>query len=696
MQSSAQGPANQSKDQRLQTSLDRPVVNLTSSPVVGANESPTIDSADCTEPQLPTFNQDLTEDQSNNDPSVIQYPNNRREVFRMIESIRSSSPANTPGKLGYDTPVHLRRLRASQATNDIPLTPTLAPTENEEGYIGSSPTPATRDPTPAMNPDAPVSNAHDVAMTDGTDLPSSPPELGSRSPSPQKRSKRSRSERRRSARARKALHRRSLEAQSASNSPAQPDPAAESKADSPQPDASADPNEKNDVHKGVDSPPSRHLRSVLSQASDNDQNLVQAPSIGTPEKLPNSEPAEQNSKSKSGSKRKKRKTSSKTTNEDGRQAAARNESESAPPVAHDPVDSSSEDVETQIASQLEQDLEFAMDMRGNMQEPPEQQVKSPVASRKRKREEDARPSTSKERRRSTRLSSTKEMAVKEPENPDSTQSQDSHVASRPASSAKSTSPTLRRSTRGSQRKEDEPASVIVSPPPVVENSESTQESVLVETSSQPPAKRPRKSLRRQSQSEAATEESSSQLKPTRTRSRTTRSSRNETEPQSQLSQEQVTHTDAASTEVDLFGGQTGEKDVAPASDVQGKTDEPVMPLASTERARDSQMTSMGPSAVAADFAETEKAMNMNVDPIPGQIPAPLLEQVTTTAEVQTDPISPRLKSDTSETGITRSLKKLLNDMRSATLGPQALREVDDLLFNIRVEAHDASRRHKSA
>jgi hypothetical protein len=35
-------------------------------------------------------------------------------------------------------------------------------------------------------------------------------------------------------------------------------------------------------------------------------------------------------------------------------------------------------------------------------------------------------------------------------------------------------------------------------------------------------------------------------------------------------------------------------------------------------------------------------------------------------------------------------------MKSARLGPNALREVDDLLFNIRVEAHDASRRHNNS
>lgn len=670
-------------------------MNLTSSPVIGANPVSTVDPADSTEPQLPTLDhQEFTEDQINTDVSVVQYPDNRREVFRMIESIRSSSPANTPGKLGYDTPVHLRKLRASQGANDIPLTPTLAPTENEEGYIGSSPTPATRDPTPAMHSDAPVVNAQDVAMTDATDLPSSPPELDSRSPSPHKRSRRSRGERRRSAKARKAMHLRSLEAQSASNSPAKPEQAAENKADLPRADSQADPKKNNDVPKGDDRPPSRRLRSALGQSTDNDQNLAQPPSFGTPEKSSNTTPAEQNSKSKSGSRRKKRKSSSKPLNDDDQRSASQSKSQPAPPAADDFADSSSEDVETQIASQLEQDLEFAMDMGGSTQEQPVQQSHSAVSSKKRKREDDTRPSRSKERRRSTRLSSTKDMAIMDLDNVGPTQSQDSHTDSQNTPSAKTTSPTLRRSTRGSQRKEDEPTPMVVSPPPTVEISESTQESVQDEANSQPPAKRSRKSLRHESQFEAATEERSNQTKPTRSRSRSrkTRSSRNEAELHSQPFLEQVSPADVAPTEVDLFDGQTAEQHVVLESNVHEKMGEPAMPSIVPEDATDSQMTDMDLS----NAAPTEKIMDMQVDPVPYQIPAPVLEQVTTTAEVQTDPIPPNPEPDTSETGITNSLKKLLDDMRLATLGPQALREVDDLLFNIRVEAHDASRRHKPA
>lgn len=681
-------------NQRPRTSLDRPTVNLTSSPVIGTNQvrtADTADSADLTEPQLPTLNHhEIAEDQIETDS--IGDPNNRREVFRMIESIQSSSAANTPGKLGYDTPVHLRRFQALQRTTDIPLTPTLAPTENEEGYIGSSPTPATRDPTPAANSDAPVLNNQDVAMTDASDLPSSPPELDSRSPSPQKCSKRSRSERRRLAKARKAMHRRSLEVPSASNSPTKPGPAAESKSDPSRESTHGDHKENNDVPQGDERPPSRRLRSALSRSTDNDQNLVPAPSFGTTTKPSETAPVEQNSKSKPGSKRKKRKSSSKATNADGQQPVRQTESQIATPAPEDFVDSSSEDVETQIASQLEQDLEFAVDIGNNTYEQPVQQANSSASSKKRKREEDALTSTSKERRRSTRLSSTKDMTAVYPEHADSTYSQDSPAASQNTSQEKSTSPTLRRSTRGSQLKVDELAP---SPPPptTTQISESIQESAQDEATFQPPTKRSRKFLRHGAHSEAATQESSSRGKLSRTRSRKTRSS-----SQHQPSQEEAAQVDTASTGVDLFEGQNAEHDVVSESNPQEKTAEPIMTWMSTEEATDTQMTDMGPSTVEPNLANTDKGLDMDVRPVPNETPqpAPLLMQVTPTAEAQTDPIPPNPESDPSEAGITKSLRKLLDDMKLASLDPQALREVDDLLFNIRVEAHDASRRHKVA
>jgi hypothetical protein len=115
--------------------------------------------------------------------------------------------------------------------------------------------------------------------------------------------------------------------------------------------------------------------------------------------------------------------------------------------------------------------------------------------------------------------------------------------------------------------------------------------------------------------------------------------------------------------------------------------QPSVAPVSTEEATDSQMTDMGSSI--------DVQMNMNVDTLSHLKPAVLIEQVANVsdAEIHTTPKLPQ--SDITEEGIAESLKKLLGEMKLATLGPDALREVDDLLFNIRVEAHEASRRHNA-
>lgn len=691
-----QKSSGQSKKKQLRSSVNRAAVNINSSPVIGSHQPPAFDVADSIEPQLPTLaDQDLNEDNIQNVHSAAgQYPNNRREVFRMIESIRSSSPANTPSNLGYDTPVHLRKLTRPRGTTNIPLTPTLAPTENDEGYIGSSPTPATRDPTPALNTDA-TSRPQEVAMPDAIDLPSSPPELSSMSPSPQKRANRSRRERTRSAKARKAIHQRSLDAESASNSPVKADPIAKESTEPNRAVVQTDPKENNDASRLDERPPSRRLRSALSQSTDNERNLAPTPSFGTPDKDAGTLPVEQNSKSKPSFKRKKRKSSN-AANEDAPDVP-RCVSRFPPPVRGELVDSSSEDVENQIASQLEQDLELAMDMSGDV---PEQSVERPTSatsSRKRKREaDDARPSMSKERRRSARRSTTKDMALGDAEEPDIAQSQYTPQASQNIAPEQFTSPALRRSTRGSQRKEEDVAPPVA--PPVNQVSESSQELDKEQSSSQPPAKRTRKSLG-EDKSETVTEEPSNQIKSTRSRSRSrsrnARPSQNEIEPQPQPPQTATIDAEIAPADINLLDdSDDAAQDVVPESFSQQKdVPEQLVSLISTEEATDSQMTDIGPSTSSGP-ASADNRMDVE-DQGPTHV-HPVLQHVTTATEIQTVPTPPTSEPGPSHTGITHSLKKILDSMKLAVLGPQALREVDDLLFNIRVEAHEASRRHNSA
>ena len=605
------------------------------------------DSAESAEPQLPDLQPELREEHITDDILRAHFPANRRDFFHEVANIGSSSPVNNSGRPGYDTPVYMRRLQSLHKGCEIQLTPTLAPAENEEGFVGSSPTPATRDPTPAMNSDVPVLKHQDIMMTDASDPPSSPPGLDSRSPSPNKSLRRKKNERRRSAKAKEAMLRRAAEQQTDMNSPAPSNPYKQHAADAHD-DVPEDPKENNAADQSDERPPSRRTRSALGHGAFNDQNAGFIAPIDTPAKNTDS-PSVQSTKSKSASKKKRRRRNPAKPSSEESQQTEQVDSNDPPIPAPEPllepapapapdysIDSSSEDVETQIASQLEQDLELAVDLRENIDEiRREDQPRSPVSTKKRKRDDiESRTPTATDRRRSTRLSSTKEIdagGMNEGNTP----------------SVKLLSPTLRRSTRGSQRNEESTSEVS-------ENQEHNED----EETPRPPSKRSRKLARLEGQSTpAGTEESSSQVRSTPDkRSRKTRSSRRQSK---------------------ILEDQHDDQDVVPDS----------LPLVSTEEATDSQMTEMGSSI--------DVQTNMKYEMSQYQRPSVVIKEVANIddAEYHTTPQLPH--SDTPEEGIAESLKKLLGDMKSAALGPDALREVDDLLFNIRIEAHEASRRYNA-
>lgn len=617
------------------------------------------DPAEHGEPQLPTNPVAVAPEV----PATFQ--KSRREMFRMIESIRSSSPANTPGKLGFDTPIHLRRLHAQSG---IPLTPTLAPADNEEGFIASSPTPATRDPTPAMNLEAPGGKFQDITMEDATDLPSSPPDFTSRSPSPKKMSSSSR----------RAKRRKLLQSSVAEE--------AKKKASTPQVD---------------ERPPSRRTRSALTQSTANDQNADAVPAStttsNTPAKSTDKIPAPQSAKSKSSSKKRKRNGSLKPAEGASQQTV---QAPSTPVALEYFVDSSSEELESQIASQLEQDLELAADMvnKDHSQSAPVAEAPEP-ATKKRKREEDNLQSTSQDRRRSTRLSTAKNLGVIDVDEIQSTQSQDATISlpSRRASASSLSPMVTRRSTRSSQKKDDE--LVIADSLPETQIPETIQEKPVKDPElSQRPNKRSRKSLRLEDQPAPPVEEQSlSRTKSSRSsRSRKSRGSRNETQSQPPP-QEQQLEVQTATTEPELLSALNDNQVAVPQSVASQKPLESHIPLVSTEEATDSQMADVDPStALVPEDIGIQR--NMGLDMVPDHpstsVAGPVIALAT--AEVQTEPVLPNVESDISEAGISQSLRKLLADMKSAKLGPNALREVDDLLFNIRVEAHDASRRHNNS
>jgi hypothetical protein len=54
---------------------------------------------------------------------------------------------------------------------------------------------------------------------------------------------------------------------------------------------------------------------------------------------------------------------------------------------------------------------------------------------------------------------------------------------------------------------------------------------------------------------------------------------------------------------------------------------------------------------------------------------------------------PDITGEPPEAGILASLRAVLSSIKTATFGRSVLREIDDVMFDIKVEAHDAARRH---
>ncbi|KOS43456.1 hypothetical protein ACN38_g5639 [Penicillium nordicum] len=649
--------------------------NQLSSPVIRAEVSSAAlePTEQFCEPQLPSNLENPMDAQIVDGVSLSHKRKSHHEMFSMIESIQSSSPASTPRKLGFDTPRHVRKLHEeSQAA--LPLTPTLAPTENEDGFIGSSPTPGTRDPTPAMNPDALISSHLPADL--GGDPPSSPPEMQSRSPSPRKA--RSKSARRRAAKARKALVATSGGKQSTVNSPATSRLATEN-IDTPMSDAHDYDNENADANPRANGiTPSRRLRSALGKDPDTAELSPVAP-VDT-DKTPVQQPTRR-SKPSSSSKKKRKQTQSKPADHQPQQAM-----EMPPNTLVDGFVDSSEETESQIASQLGQDLELAVDMddRDNLERA---KPSDEPSMKKRKRDQEDSPSSVRtDRRRSTRLSTVTDVVSTESLLPDSSRPQ--HAISRQVSPAKSLSPTAtRRSTRSSQRKDSN------NPPADSVAQDSTQEATQ-DTETPRPSKRSRKSIRLEGQSVSTVIDSTPQSVPRDIRSRKTRSQQHAFEasqPQSSsIPFEEHDDTDQLPPHVDL--------DMVPESLITDDQAGHNTSLVSTEEATGTQVSEVEQAIEPAVKPEIEADIEMEIDMNAVQQAGGIVEQTTSVATTgtQTQESAPEPKPDINEQGMTQSLKNLLGEMKMTNLSPSAFREVDELLFKLRCEAQNASTRHNTS
>lgn len=109
------------------------------------------------------------------------------------------------------------------------------------------------------------------------------------------------------------------------------------------------------------------------------------------------------------------------------------------------------------------------------------------------------------------------------------------------------------------------------------------------------------------------------------------------------------------------------------------------PMSGTQVSADTDMSFMCPQAEQAEEGET-RVTYARISPEHNQpTDKCMVSQAAQTADTE---------GNIAEADIVNSLKKVLNDVKMMSLDRDALRQIDDLLFDIRVETHEATRRQK--
>ncbi|PYH36265.1 putative telomere length regulator protein (Rif1) [Aspergillus neoniger CBS 115656] len=687
-------PVDTSVKSRIAFILDDPfTLGLNSSPITGGSERKAMPTS--SEKQTGHSAGPLSQTDDDSDPDVATGhsmplptgsgdPRKRSELFSIIESLRSSSPpTNTPRELGFMTPPHLRDLRNADADAGTPQTPTLPPvaTDNEYGFLGSSPTPGTRSLTQLSEPEIPQSLSTPAAEESvlENELQSSPPKLKSTSPEPRSntgnmntpgsgntassRSRRSKRRARRSSRQKKAMNAQS----------SQPEATDESMAvDSEEPltkrlrsSTGKLPEDKSlsiEDMQSKDSSKNGSRDSGLSQDPVTDSGATEEPVI-EPEHQVNAEQPKDKEKQQT----------------DGYDYIA---------------DSCSDDMETQVASQLEQDLELAVDL-DDTASIEHATASEQGANKKRKREAEQSTPSDKERRRSSRL--TKTSSVVDIEGGRATRSKRPMTVSQEVESSPAESAPKRRKTEsksdmtGTSKPAEQSASTDSGKTKVLDTQDSSQK---------------RRSSRLSGQAAPAIPEESPLPKrsprPSRSRKATKDKTKDSIPEEPQLREVVETHHDETPTidavdqpvkdekepkitAEDKPAEQLPEPDSSVQPPTEAQVDEPM-----DEPVPETQQT-------APDDVQMEDAPTVT-KPIPEK-KAPSEEKELETTEKKTRAVSRTTQTEgqkepeITEAGITDSLRKVLSDVKLAKLDRNSLKEIDDLLFDIRVETHEALRRN---
>ncbi|KAL5362068.1 Rap1-interacting factor 1 N terminal-domain-containing protein [Aspergillus floccosus] len=681
---------------------------------------------------------DDTPEQISNDGAQIPLPavgepKKRSEVFSMIENLRSSSPANTPREFGFMTPPHLRNLR--NPDRGTPQTPTLPAVGNdhEDGFLGSSPTPGTRDRTQAVRSGLPQSWT--VSTEGRIDPPSSPPEVQSQS---QDTNNESVSLNGSTSRSKGSASKKSKRTPASDNKKSK-------KAQSLQKDTLKHPRFKQ--REGT--PLIKRLRSFSSKtpaagsSPRREEQLERSPVKDLSANTPPKESTPSTSKKPNSSKPSAKKTK-KTFDLTG----------DVPKIdfgLDDTIaDSFSDDMETQLASQLEQDLESAVDSNARSDSQALETQSQPPVTRKRKREVDEFVTpTNKERRRSSRFSFHKDEPIfDDPEALISSRSgrskkqlpattDDQALASpvesnpkkrrrrsksdiaeveelNPANPDQQMAPSPAKGSSKKRRQSKGTPKVIkgaksmsndkgnVEGQATSQNTDlSSQQQMFSESSdARPTGEGQTSSL--SSAISSSQKRRSSRLSshaapvPMEELPASTKPSSSNSRKQNVREQDPLPATDAVeNTRTQSQDDQLGDKEAS----TEQPMEEPTAPPMSQPKGQATLQTEDFPMQDADTVVdtppvaaiETEKQTSTRMDELSEGTEKKSSKQIGSRT-IQTTNL-PEEQATPNNPGIIASLQKILDDARSATLDRGALKKIDDLLFDIRVEAHEALRRN---
>lgn len=686
-------------ESRLKSALDDPFVScysegFNSSPVTRANESPALTTVE-KRVQSPLIRRPQLEDtqaqaaKNDSTPPFIRQAkaqfsetnqqhkdSKRNELFTLLDSLRSS-PSNTPRKSaqGLFTPPYLRKFQNSDSATGTPRTPTLPAVtgENEGPFLGSSPTPGTRGRTASTASEIPKGVAAQSKDTYfDRDPPSSPPEIR-----PHNSDDRRKAESPISSNLVNLIDEKtsggSVEDQNIPKSPAASKSPEKRKTETEQ--ETADVNETSETGESS----TRHVsgENPLSNANlavDSVQDVVHG------ERAREHNPVGQSDKSVS-----ERKVS-------GSEAAtATNQGPHSGQTSDCAANSSGDDAEMQIASQLEQDIELAADLNGNRSEARStDSPNSSTKSKKRKRPVYKTPTTpDKERRRSSRIASARissdnnvqesramraarrSMIFGEPEDSPAT------TASPVQSAAK------RRKLQPRENKD------VPTPSKSADGSQSIDDDISdkgSERSKSTPPKTKKSPLSARAASLAS-----------RKRPHLRRSPRN-----AGSSQQEIAH-DGNSTP----NGENQREGIT-AKETPGKDNDELQKtlVEGGNRATNESLQSGIPESAAVVPVDTEMSgtnTRIEQNTLQGDSHVKDAEMAPDDHPFSTERMVSRAtqaadttleSSSITEADIYKSLRKVLDDLKTTSLSLSSLREMDDLLFDIRMEAHEASRRHK--